>query len=661
MMQQQQTTFLVEDETKLVDRYLTRNPREVTLLAKVKKLYIYIRGQADNSNCPATFEDFYDWIGPNQLVVNQLASRYFNDVVIELDRKAIYKYCKDHLQIFKTWGIMLDPKIVTNVEHRQKTIWRPLAKQNKQSSDALKRSINAELIGKDSIRNCVDKLGELDVKWFRNCLQNSTSQYLKRFTNETAGRGKSDAQLRLTMLMVRAVISYASRTGIRSINFMGFNLDKLTFADNSMVFEYTNGKNKSNVCFINTVLSANANDCAVRHLSEYLGLLSLSNEQGQDFPFQLFTGGDGYRRLTEAQTMLRHFVRVLFAQFELNWKSADGTKPLHMFRYIVRNQLESQRVRNADSSHFQNWDKEGGVQDTYYTDHKARAINNPASFAISGRGVDGQTPAAPMYDYLDRVPTELLLPGMPKLLAKVLVLSMASGVSSPALVSCFPTITGNEYFASFSKELKAYVAKASKRAKLDADQSNVGLKRRNRELEMEIAQLRAAAMPPPPPVSSVGPDSDDVDSDATSVISCEEPLAKRLCAPAVWTADHIKASLARLHGLDKKSVEFVQAVVKAFDETLLPAMQVLSRDDGFGLAKRSTEGKQLMDNIVLAALLKKLGLDGLLKAKVKADASLQRGSVQTWTGFANRHRQAYGINTSKLSLLIKSFGLYHTI
>ena len=90
MMQQQQTTFLVEDETKLVDLYLTRNPREVTLLAKVKKLYIYIRGQADNSNCPATFEDFYDWIGPNQLVVNQVTSRYFNDVVIELDRKAIY-------------------------------------------------------------------------------------------------------------------------------------------------------------------------------------------------------------------------------------------------------------------------------------------------------------------------------------------------------------------------------------------------------------------------------------------------------------------------------------------------------------------------------------------------------------------------------------------
>jgi len=28
------------------------------------------------------------------------------------------------LQVFKTWGIVLDPKIATNVEHRQKTIWR---------------------------------------------------------------------------------------------------------------------------------------------------------------------------------------------------------------------------------------------------------------------------------------------------------------------------------------------------------------------------------------------------------------------------------------------------------------------------------------------------------------------------------------------------------
>jgi len=114
--------------------------------------------------------------------------------VIEHPVKAIYKHCKDHLQSFKTWGIVLDPKIATNVEHRQKTIWRLKTKQHTQSSDALKRSINDQTIGKDVIRNCVDKLGELDVSWFRNCL--ATSQGLKGFANETAGRGKTDAQLR---------------------------------------------------------------------------------------------------------------------------------------------------------------------------------------------------------------------------------------------------------------------------------------------------------------------------------------------------------------------------------------------------------------------------------------------------------------------------------
>jgi len=349
--------------------------------------------------------------------------------------------------------------------------------------------------------------------------------------------------------------------------------------------------------------------------------------------------------------MLRHFVRVLFAHFGLDWSTADVSKPLHLFRYYVRDQLEAQRVRNADISNFQNWDRVGGVQDTYYTDHKARAINNPASFAIGGRGVEGKTPAAPMYDYLDRVPEQLLLPSMPELLAKVLVLSLASGVSSPALVSCFPTITQHDSFAPFSKVLKAYVAKASKRAERDVDQSIFGLKRRIREQDIELAQHRAAAMPAPP-LTSVGP---DIDSDAISVVSNEECRpAKRLCASAVWTPDHLKASLARLHGLDKKSVEFVQAVVKEFDETLRPAIQVLSRDDGIGLAKRSTEGKQLMDVIVVAALFKKLRLDGLFKAKVKADGSLQRGGVQTWTGFANKHRQAYGIDTSKLSLFVKA-------
>ena len=293
------------------------------------------------------------------------------------------------------------------------------------------------------------------------------------------------------------------------------------------------------------------------------------------------------------------------------------------------------------------------MQDAYYTDHKARAINNSASFAISSRGVDGQTPAAPMYDYLDRVPEQLLLPSMPELLAKALVLSLASGVSSPALVSCFPTITQHDSFAPFSKDLKVYVARKSKRAERDADQSNVGLKRRNRELQMENAQLRGALMPAPP-VTSVGPV--DNDSGAASVVSSEEfPPAKRFCASAVWTTDHLKASLARLQGLDKKSEEFVLAVVKEFDETLLPVMQVLSRDDGFGLPKRTTEGKQLLDVIVLGALFKKLGLDGLLAAKAKADADMQRGSIQRWTGFANKQRQAHGIDTSKLSLFIKSF------
>jgi len=135
-----------------------------------------------------------------------------------------------------------------------------------------------------------------------------------------------------------------------------------------------------------------------------------------------------------------------------------------------------------------------------------------------------------------------------------------------------------------------------------------GLKRRIREQDMELAQHRALQMPPPP-MTSVGP---DIDSDATSLFSSEEPrLAKRFCASAVWTTDHTKVSLARIFGMDKKSTVFVLAVVKEFDETLLPAIQVLSRDDGFGLPKRSTEGKQLLDVIVLGALFKELGLDGL--------------------------------------------------
>jgi len=99
-------------------------------------------GRPNNSNCPATFEDFYDWIGPNQELVNNLASQYFDQVIINrVDHqgnlfKAIYKYCKDYLQILKTWGIVLDPKIATIVEHRQKTIWRLKTKQHTQSSDA---------------------------------------------------------------------------------------------------------------------------------------------------------------------------------------------------------------------------------------------------------------------------------------------------------------------------------------------------------------------------------------------------------------------------------------------------------------------------------------------------------------------------------------------
>jgi len=270
--------FLVEDETKLVDRYATSTTREVRLLALVEKLHTYIHGQLVDNQCPLQFIRFFAWIKPNQLVVDQLASKYFDQVVIERSKKAIYKDCKDHLQVFKTWGIVLDPKIATNVEHRQKTIWRLETKQNKQSSDSLKRSINDQIIGKDILGSVADKLGELDVNWFRDCLQNSNTQYLKRFTNETAGRRKADAQLRLMMLMVRASVSYASKTGIRSINFVDFNLDKSTFTDSSMVYEYTNGKNCGGTCFINTVLSANANDCAIRHVSEYLGLLSLSNE-----------------------------------------------------------------------------------------------------------------------------------------------------------------------------------------------------------------------------------------------------------------------------------------------------------------------------------------------------------------------------------------------
>jgi len=251
--------FLVEDETKLVDRYATSTTREVRLLALVEKLHTYIHGQLVDNQCPLQFIRFFAWIKPNQLVVDQLASKYFDQVVIERSKKAIYKDCKDHLQVFKTWGIVLDPKIATNVEHRQKTIWRLETKQNKQSSDSLKRSINERLIGKDIIRNCVDKLGELDVNWFRNCcantsigggggsssssLQNATCRHLTRFTNTTAGRGKSDDQLLLMMLMVRAVVSYDSKTGICSSNFVAFNLAKSTFtADNSMVFEYTNGK-----------------------------------------------------------------------------------------------------------------------------------------------------------------------------------------------------------------------------------------------------------------------------------------------------------------------------------------------------------------------------------------------------------------------------------
>ena len=46
--------FLVEDETKLVDRYDTSTTREVRLLAIVEKLYIYIQGQPGGDNPAAS-------------------------------------------------------------------------------------------------------------------------------------------------------------------------------------------------------------------------------------------------------------------------------------------------------------------------------------------------------------------------------------------------------------------------------------------------------------------------------------------------------------------------------------------------------------------------------------------------------------------------------
>jgi hypothetical protein len=182
----------------------------VILLATLERSHSSLKFK----NCTFTFEGtgpiiptalrllrtFTTGLGPTKELVNNLASQYFDQVIINrVDHhgnlfKAIYKYCKDYLQILNTWGIVLDPKIATNVDHQQKTIWRLKTKQHTQSSDALKRSINDQTIGKDVIRNCVDKLGELDVSWFRNCL--ATSQSLKGFANETAGRGKTDAQLR---------------------------------------------------------------------------------------------------------------------------------------------------------------------------------------------------------------------------------------------------------------------------------------------------------------------------------------------------------------------------------------------------------------------------------------------------------------------------------
>ena len=281
-------------------------------------------------------------------------------------------------------------------------------------------------------------------------------------------------------------------------------------------------------------------------------------------------------------------------------------------------------------------------------------MNNPCALAIVGR-VNGK-PHDPVYDFLDKVPTELLElvssnDSIPHFLQKVFIISLASGLSSDAFQQYFPEITTHQVFKTFSSQIQSYSRHMRKIDHKKQCNSIVGLKRSRDELQMDYAAKDAECHAKDVEIERLKNllerRNDDSDSMCTDSFASEPEIEPTKRVKLDWRVDDLRTALLRIKKEQKTSP--LDAIEEEFERTILPAMKALP-GKSLGLPKNSAEGKQLEYVCIVGAMLKRMSKDKLIQLKEVFDRKKKevnpKSKVSAWSAFALSHQYEYKIHTS---------------
>jgi hypothetical protein len=525
------------------------------------------------------------------------------------ERKSCSHTVRLFIQAWKSWGVEVSARIVAQVAQFEKEDWRPaqLTRRNEQQTNKLRQFESLDKLWP----TMVDYMLNVGGEDFRTQLQSVSSNrgIHKGIASSSSNEmdvvaRKSNAELSGILTCTLGYASMLRTSGMRGLTGINAKLaDFSVLEDGSVLLERWEKKlgstrNVSKPVYVRIAPGTEPSHDPLVHIARHAVHVSSGTQVfGYGFDRKDNQDDEAYAKCPQ-----RRFIAVLHAvAIACGSTNGLGERRLHAFRVMSENRMGALGISTQERSDFVGW--ASTTQATSYSLIKSRALNSKVPYVLAGRD-SRDDPPHPMWKLLDEVP--------------LTVVGYWHRVNYIAVAA--KAINGSVTIApSFQEQMDDHLKDAAKGRATSTNPVALNKRIRTLERELQLERSKRAKL-----------DLLQQDTPPTDTSSDSETNSSSDAAPTIDPPTALKELVTTLKA-DRKLDLFPSQCLAALPRltSLIDANATPQRSFG-GLALSSSEGKDLVRCLYLAALAKRVQ---------KPD----KEAARSWFGFIDQQKKRHPI------------------